>query len=97
MNAKLSSYSNKAHAWSTQHNDNGKYIDGIPWISEPVPTFVVGFSISNTMGMDAVSVIAAAACLDSSCMRVAEDVRIQSKTEIIDENILISLTKSLLI
>ena len=93
VNAKLSSMTNKAHAWSTHHNA----VEGIPWISEDAPTFVMGLSSSSTLGQSAVSIISASCCLDKSCMRLAQDFKIQSKTEIIDDSILIDLTKGLLI
>jgi len=92
VNAKLSSTTNKAHAWGTYHGN----VEGIPWVTD-CPTFVMGISLSNTMGQNAVSIISASACLDGSCMRFAQDVRIQSKTEILDESTLVSLTKGLLI
>lgn len=92
VNAKLSSISNGAHAWSTHHHN----VEGIPWVRE-APTFVLGLSISNTLGQHAISIISASACLDSSCMRFAQDIKIQTKTEIIDDSVLIDLTKSLLI
>jgi hypothetical protein len=92
VNAKLSSISNKAHVWSTHHGT----MEGIPWVRD-VPTFVMGISISNTLGQHGVSIISASVCLDSSCMRFAQDVKIQSKTEVIDESILEDITKSLLI
>jgi hypothetical protein len=92
VNAKLSSISNKAHVWSTHHGT----MEGIPWVRD-VPTFVMGISISNTLGQHAVSIISASICLDSSCMRFAQDVKIQSKTEVIDESILEDITTSLLI
>jgi hypothetical protein len=92
VNAKLSSITNKAHVWSTHHG----IMEGIPWVRD-VPTFVMGISISNTLGQHAVSIISASICLDSSCMRFAQDVKIQSKTEVIDESILEDITTSLLI
>ena len=49
------------------------------------------------LGVSAVSVISASANLDSLCMRCAQGVRIQSKTEIIDSSLLTGRTKSLLI
>ena len=79
VNAKLSSASNSAQAWQTYYDN----VKGIPWIRD-VPTFVMGISISNTLGQNAVSVISGSVCLDSSCMRMAQDVKIQSKTELID-------------
>lgn len=92
VNAKMSSILNEARAWNTSHNR----CEGIPWVGE-VPTFVMGISISNTLGQSAVSMISASASLDSSCMRFAQDLKIQSKTEIIDSSVLADLTKSLLI
>ncbi len=70
VNAKLSSSLNSAHAWST-HHDN---MEGITWIRD-APTFVMGISLSNTLGQNAVSIIGASACLDSSCMRFAQEYR----------------------
>jgi hypothetical protein len=53
VNAKLANISNGARVWNTVHNNN---IDGIPWVSE-VPTFVMGISLSNTLGQNSVSLI----------------------------------------
>lgn len=93
VNAKLSSASNSAQAWQTYYDN----VKGIPWIRD-VPTFVMGISISNTLGQNAVSVISGSVCLDSSCMRMAQDVKIQSKKEdLIDGSILEDLTRALLL
>ena len=91
VNAKLSNVMNQGRCWTTQFDGR----EGVPWICE-APTFVIGISISNTLGNNAVSMIAASTCLDSTCMRFAQDIRIQSKTEVIDEAILVDITKSLL-
>jgi hypothetical protein len=95
VNAKLASNSKKAHAWSTHHGGHR----GMPWLrDEGTPTFVMGISTSNTLGQDALSVVTASAALDYNrdCMQFAQDVRIQSRTEIIDGSILVDLTKTLL-
>lgn len=97
VNAKLSNLLNSAQAWETLFpNEEGIYEKGITWIRE-VPTFVMGISISNTLGQNAVSVIGGSVCLDSSCMRMAQDVKVQSKTELIDSSILEDLTRALLL
>ena len=92
VNAKMSNILNEAKVWNTCY----KGMEGIPWIGE-VPTFVMGISISNTLGQSAVSIISGSVCLDSSCMRYAQDFKIQTKAEIIDSSLLTDLTKSLLI
>lgn len=93
VNAKLSSSSDKAHAWQISHDG----VKGIPWIRD-VPTFVMGIAISTTQGQYGVSIISASACLDSSCMRMAQNIEIQSnKEDIINGSILEDLTKTLLI
>jgi hypothetical protein len=96
VNAKMSNHWNKAHAWTIFQKPLNGAGAGITWVQE-VPTLVMGLSISNSLGQeDAISVICASAALDESCMRLAQDVRVCSKTETVDGAILISLVESLL-
>ncbi len=97
VNAKLSSVVNAGQVWDTYYpNDNGIDQQGIPWVRD-VPTFVMGISTSNTLGQNAVSIISASACLDQSCMRMAQDVKVQNKTELINGSILEDITRNLLV
>lgn len=91
VNAKLSNTTNQAQTWSTACDGT----EGIHWIQE-APTFVMGLSISNTLGQHANSIIGGSVCLDKYCMRLAQEVKVQTKTEMIDGTILVDLTKSLL-
>ena len=96
VNAKISNHWNQAHAWTISTISRGLNEIGITWVRE-IPTMVLGISISNSLGQeDAVSVVCASATLDGSCMRLAQDVRVCSKTETVDGTILISLVESLL-
>lgn len=97
VNAKLSNSINRACAWRTSSPilQQPQQSEGIPWVSE-VPTLVLGISISSGYGRDTFSVIAMSACLDKGCMQFAQDVQIQTKTELIDRTILTELTKRLI-
>jgi len=92
VNAKLSNSCNKAVAWGT---NSAAGSEGIPWVKE-VPTLVMGISVSNGLGTDTISVISASACLHQSCMQFAQDVKVQTKTELIDDTILKDLVKTLI-
>ena len=70
VNGKLSNMSNEARVWSTSHNG----AEGISWLRE-APTFVMGLSMSNTLGQSPVSIISGTTGLDSCCIRMGQDVR----------------------
>jgi len=91
VNAKLANSANQGRAWDTASCGH----DHIPWMSE-VPTLVMGISLSSGLGSDSTSIVSGSACLDKGCMQFAQDVKIQTKTELIDGETLISLTKTLL-
>jgi len=92
VNAKLSNSCNRAVAWGTSAERGS---EGIPWVKE-VPTLVIGISVSNGVGTDTISVIAASACLHYSCMQFAQAVNVQTKTELIDDTILKDLVKTMI-
>lgn len=92
VNGKLSNISNEARVWSTYHDG----VEGISWLRD-APTFVMGLSISNTVGYESNSVICGTVGLDNCCIRFAQDARIQTKTEIIEPTTLVALTKNLLL
>jgi hypothetical protein len=81
VNAKLSNSLNEAHSWKTAD---------LPWISE-VPTLIMGFYMSSAQGQDSPMVVAAAVSLNG--MEMAQDYRIQKKSPIIAECIMIDLVK----
>jgi len=90
----MSNHWNQAHAWTI--SSQGLNEIGITWVRQ-IPTMVLGISISNSLGQeDSISVVCASATLDGSCMRLAQDVRVCSKSETVDGAILISLVESLL-
>eukprot|EP00559_Dactyliosolen_fragilissimus_P005779 CAMPEP_0184858258 /NCGR_PEP_ID=MMETSP0580-20130426/3389_1 /TAXON_ID=1118495 /ORGANISM="Dactyliosolen fragilissimus" /LENGTH=1354 /DNA_ID=CAMNT_0027354333 /DNA_START=16 /DNA_END=4080 /DNA_ORIENTATION=+ len=90
VNAKLANSANLGRAWGTAGGSN----NDITWVNE-VPTMVVGISISNGYGQDSISVICGSVCLDRGCMQFAQDVKIQTKTELVDKSTLIDLVKTL--
>jgi len=92
VNAKLSNSLNRACAWGTS---NGSESAGIPWVNE-TQTMVMGISASNGIGQDTMSVITGSVCLDTSCMQFAQDIKVQTKTELIDEKLLKDLVKTLI-
>ena len=53
----------------------------------------MGISIASSQGTDGKSVVSASACLDKGCMMMAQDSRIQTKSELISPEILTALTK----
>jgi len=95
VNAKLSNSCNRAFAWGTSHMGQTGPNGGIPWVGE-VPTLVMGISVSNGVGQETISIISASACLDVGCMQFAQDVKVQTKTELIDDTILKDIVKTLI-
>ena len=93
MNAKLANRENKGQAWTISPSDLGCATAGLTWCDE-VKTMVLGISISNSVGSyDSYSVISVSATVDSSCMNFAQAFSVCTRTEIIDDKILSSLTK----
>jgi len=95
INTKLSNISNNARAWETSYKVAGSEMKGIPWLSE-VPTLVLGFSISHGLGQDSKSIIAGHVALDAGCMQFAQSVSVQSKSDIISNEIMEDMAETLL-
>jgi hypothetical protein len=97
LNAKLANKMNRAYAWEIGNYDN---MQGIPWIWE-VPTLVMGISMSRSMGKDGNTVVAASACMQVasashealSCMQMAQVLKIQSRSDVVEDHIMRSITK----
>mmetsp|Transcript_24829 Transcript_24829/g.57189 ORF Transcript_24829/g.57189 Transcript_24829/m.57189 type:complete len:104 (+) Transcript_24829:3214-3525(+) len=84
--------SNNARAWKTQKANSDPNSSGIPWLME-TPTVVFGFSISHGLGQDSKSVIAGHVGLDAGCMQFASTVAVQSKSDVISNEIMKDMTK----
>uniref|UniRef100_A0A6U5FXU4 Piwi domain-containing protein n=1 Tax=Corethron hystrix TaxID=216773 RepID=A0A6U5FXU4_9STRA len=92
INTKLMNASNNARAWKTQKANSDPNSSGIPWLME-TPTVVFGFSISHGLGQDSKSVIAGHVGLDAGCMQFASTVAVQSKSDVISNEIMKDMTK----
>jgi hypothetical protein len=93
MNTKLANKMNRACAWEIGGYANRQ---GIPWISE-VPTLIFGLATSRGMGKEAPTLVAASASVASldahSCMQLAQVLKIQSKSDVVEDHIMLSITK----
>jgi len=95
INSKLSNSSNNARAWKTTYNIQGSEGDvGITWLNE-APTLVLGFSISDELGEGTKSIIVGTVALDPGCMQFAQATSIQTKSNIIRNEIMEELTQTL--
>jgi len=95
LNAKLTNKFNKSRAWRTSFNGLRELEYGIPWVKE-VPTMVFGIHISNSLGQDGISIIAATVGLDGGLMQFAQDWKVITKTDIIPKDIMENIFKVLL-
>jgi len=96
LNTKLSNSWNKARAWGTYFNTGGGQEGGIPWVKD-VPTFVMGIGVSHGLGADSISVIGASVALDEGCMRMAQELKVQTKSDMIADSVMQDIVKALAI
>eukprot|EP00978_Attheya_sp_CCMP212_P040323 scaffold218766_cov50-Attheya_sp.AAC.2 len=86
----ISKLTKRSRAWNTAFDSK----NGIPWVAE-TPTLVMGIHLSHGLGTDTTTCVAATGCLDNGCMQMAQELKVQPKSDIVGSLLMQEITKSL--